>query len=497
MSFLGIDIGTSGCKAVVFSNDGGVLGSASREYSVHSPQDGWAELNSVEVGDACLDVIRELAKVSQADPIEALAVSSQGEAFTVLDSSGRVLTNAMVSSDLRAAELLREWAENFGAERLYEITGHTAHPLFTLFKLVWLQRSRPDIWNRAAKFFCFEDYLHFRLGVDPALGWPLAGRTLLFDVRNKCWSPEILSAIGVRDDQLARPMESGAMVGQIPPVVAESLGLPRGVKVVAGGHDQVCGALGAGAMGAGQGVLNIGSVECLTVTFGKVVLSPVLRQSNLCTYSHAASGLYATLAYHLTGGNLLRWYRDEWGVGPGNTFPKNADVYDLLLAEMPDVPSSVLVLPYFTPSGTPYFDAVTPGAIVGLRLTTPRGDVLRGLLEGLAFEMKLNIALMQEAEISVSEIYCVGGGARSDRWIQLIADVLDQPIRRPHITEAGCRGAAVLACSCASNRQPAEVVGDWKSETQSFTPDPVLTDYYARRFPLYQDLYRRLKDVSV
>jgi xylulokinase len=239
-------------------------------------------------------------------------------------------------------------------------------------------------------------------------------------------------------------------------------------------------------------VLTIGTVECLTVTFSDSIMSPVLMRSNLCTYSHAAPKLYATLAYHLTGGNLLRWFRDEWGGKELGRPSENANAYDHLLAEMPEEPSSLLALPYFTPSGTPYFDAVTPGAIVGLRLTTRRGEVLRGLLEGLAYEMKMNIALMAEAGIPVHEIYCVGGGARSDRWMQLIADVLGQPINRPQVTEAGCRGAAIIACSSVVSRPPSEIVMSWSGAAQRFLPRASNVRAYASRFPLYKDIYRRL-----
>jgi xylulokinase len=243
--------------------------------------------------------------------------------------------------------------------------------------------------------------------------------------------------------------------------------------------------------------LTIGTVECLTVAFDRAITSPVLRQANLCTYSHTATGLYATLAYHLTGGNLLRWFREEWGGGKMGSLPQEVDGYHYLLSQMPEGPSRLLALPYFTSSGTPYFDAVTPGVIVGLRLTTRSGEVLLALLEGLAFELKLNISLMEDAGILVDELYCVGGGARSDVWLQLIADVLDRSVLRPHIIEAGCRGAAALACSSITNRQPAEIIREWKIETRKFTPNPVKAGQYASRFPLYQDLYRRLANFVV
>lgn len=174
MNFLGIDIGTSACKAVAFNADGRPLATAQRAYSLHLTEDGGAELDSSEVMDCCLAVIAAVAEQAGRGSIQAIGISSQGEAFTPTDRHGRPLARAMVSSDVRAAAQALQWPREFGAEKLYQITGHTAHPLFTLFKLLWMKEHCPEIWRSAAKFLCFEDLLQSRLGLDPAMGWPLA-----------------------------------------------------------------------------------------------------------------------------------------------------------------------------------------------------------------------------------------------------------------------------------------------------------------------------------
>ena len=212
-SYLGIDIGTSGCKAVVFDERGRPLASASRGYRLHLTPDGGAELDSDEVMDSCLAVIAG-AQRQAGGPAQAMAVSSQGEAFTAVARDGRPLCRAMVSSDVRAAGEAQSWPGTFGEERLYQITGHTAHPMFTLFKLRWLRERQPEVWRQASQFLCFEDLLHRRLGLEPAIGWPLAGRTMLFDVRRHEWSPEILQAIDLAPGRLARPLASGSVVGR-------------------------------------------------------------------------------------------------------------------------------------------------------------------------------------------------------------------------------------------------------------------------------------------
>ncbi|NLE55508.1 MAG: hypothetical protein GX617_11260, partial [Lentisphaerae bacterium] len=232
MSYLGVDIGTSGCKAVVFSDAGRQLSSARRAYAVQTPRPGWAELSSSEVMDACCAVITEAAAQAPAgDPLRGLGISSQGEAFTPVGAHGEMLGNGLVSSDCRALDMVAPFVASFGLERLYHLTGHTPSPMFSLFKLLWLKKHQPAVWSSARAFLCYEDLLEQRLGVDPAMGWPMAGRTMLFDVEKHCWSPEILGALALSPDKLARPLASGSIAGTVSDAVAAELGLPRGVAV--------------------------------------------------------------------------------------------------------------------------------------------------------------------------------------------------------------------------------------------------------------------------
>jgi xylulokinase len=426
-----------------------------------------------------------------------LAISSQGEAFTVLNADGEVVADAMISSDTRAAALAESWSREFGATRLYEITGHTAHAIFSLFKLLWLRQERPEIWKRAARILCFEDYLHHRLGIEPAIGWSLAGRTMLFNVRQQRWDEEILEAVGLRVDQLARPLASGQAVGVLPDSMTIKLGFASGACVVAGGHDQVCAALGAGAIHPGQAALATGTVECVTVAFQDPVFSPVLQKSNLCTYAHAAPGLYATLAYNLTGGNLLRWFRYQWSAREDiEAAREGTDVYDLILRALSSTPTRLMALPYFTPSGTPHFDAHTPGAILGLRLDTTRGEVLRALLEGLAFELRANFSLLEQTGIRVQEIRAVGGGAKNLSWLQLKADVLNRRMMRPAVTEAGCLGNALLAFSGVTGASIAQLLPAWVPILDTIEPDPERADHYTGRAKAYAQCYTALRELA-
>ena len=475
-SYLGIDIGTSGCKAVVFDERGRPLASASRGYRLHLTPDGGAELDSDEVMDSCLAVIAG-AQRQAGGPAQAMAVSSQGEAFTAVARDGRPLCRAMVSSDVRAAGEAQSWPRTFGEERLYQITGHTAHPMFTLFKLRWLRERQPEVWRQASQFLCFEDLLHRRLGLEPAIGWPLAGRTMLFDVRRHEWSPEILQAIDLAPGRLARPLASGSVVGRT----------ADGMLVVAGGHDQPCGALGAGVTEAGVAMYATGTVECITPALAKPVLAENLRRHNFCTYDHAVPGLYTTVAFSLTGGNILQWFRDEFAAGQS---------YEEVLRSAATQPTRLQVLPYWTPSGTPHFDLRTPGAIFGLRLSTSRGEVLRALLEGVALEMCLNLDLLASSGCRIDELRAIGGGAKSAYWNQLKADVIGKPLTSLAVTEAGCLGAAMLACARVTGASLSELARDWVRPVATFAPNPAHRDFYAEKLADYRLLYERLADLA-
>ncbi|MHB1191007.1 MAG: FGGY-family carbohydrate kinase, partial [Armatimonadota bacterium] len=268
MSLMGIDVGTTGIKAAVFDVTGKLLSVAYEEYPLLFPFPGASELEPQRVAKAAYHVIGEAArKVEGADPVRAVGIASQGEAFIPMGSDGEILGNAMVSSDSRAASVSASWSEEFGCENLYHITGHTPHFVFTLFKLLWLKENRPDIWSSARSYYCFEEFIQHKLGLDPAISWPLAGRTMMFDIHSHEWSEKILKAAGIDRSSLARTLPSSAIVGAIPQSVARELALPDGVIVVTGGHDQPCGALGAGIIAPGRAVYAIGTVECITPAF--------------------------------------------------------------------------------------------------------------------------------------------------------------------------------------------------------------------------------------
>lgn len=485
MSYLGIDIGSSQTKAVVFSGNGTQLASFGVPYQFTVPQIGWMELDGKIVLEAAFKVLSECAAaVAATDPVETIAASSQGEAFSPLDAQGRIMAPAMISGDSRATAVMDEFTQSFGLDKIYRITGHTPSPMFSIAKLLYIKKHNPEIWNKAVKYLCFEDLLVHALTGQAVMGWPLAGRTMLFDINNHHWNTELLDAIGLREDQFSKPVPCGTVVGTLLPEIAASLGFSQNVRVVSGGHDQIIGAFGCGATTPGTAMYAAGSVECFVPVFDNKILSDELCSCNLCTYDFAESGKYASVAYSLTGSNFLDYFIREFAPDCGKDYAR-------LVAEMPDEPTDILVLPYFTPSGTPYFDTITPGCIHGWRFGHSRGTILKGAEEGIALEMKLNFEFLRNSGIEMSQLIATGGGFRAKSKVQLRSDVLNLPITTIDVKEAGCRGAASLGMRALTGQTlpPPKATG-------VITPNPEKAEFYRDKFLKYRKFSNAMRNLS-
>lgn len=446
MSLLGLDIGITGCKAVAFGLTGDMLAQAYREYPLYQPHPGWMELDPEEVWGAVKDVVRQVTGEIPHDPVQALSVSTHGESVVPVDAQGRFLYHFITALDTRAGEQTQWWGEQLGKDRIFRITGMPLHPMYTINKLMWLRQHEPDIFAAARRFLCMQDFVFHQLGLDPAMDYSLATRTMAFDVEKLTWSDEILSLAQIEVTQFSKPLPSGSVVGAVSPSIVEDLGLAPGAVGVSGGHDQPAGALGCGAVAEGIAMDSTGTVECVAVASPKLVLDPVLLESNLPIAPHTVPKMYCVLGYSSTGGALLRWYRDNFGVAEQQEAAQTGqDVYDLILAQAAEGPSPVLILPHFFGSGTPWMDPNSKGAMLGLDMSTNRGQVIKGILDSVTYETKLSVDVMEKAGIALRELRAIGGGAKSPRWLQTKADIFGKPVIAMDVSEAACLGVAILA----------------------------------------------------
>ncbi len=490
MSLLGIDVGTTGCKAAAFSEEGDLIALAYQEYDVRRPEPSWAELDATELWERVKRTIKEVALQCEADPIRALAVSSFGEAIVPVTADREILGPALLNFDERGAEYLPDLATALEPEHLYQVTGNVLGNHYSLTKLMWIKEHRPALYERAFKLLLVGSFVSFMLGAEPVADYSLANRTLLFDIEYETWSDEMLTLAGLERGKLADVAPSGVTIGRVSDRVASELGLSPRIIVVNGAHDQCANALGCGVVADGQAVYGMGTYTCITPAYSQRCEATVMMEQGLNTEHHVLPGRYVSFVYN-QGGALVKWYRDTFAAAEARwAREEGRDVYDDLMAEMPQRPSSVAVLPHFTTTGPPDYISDSCGVIVGLRLDTTRGDILRGIVEGSTFYLKQCMDSLPATGVEVSEYRAVGGGSRSDAWIQICADILGRPFIRPRITEAGALGAAIIAGLGAGHFDTFDAaIQAMVAVDRAFEPDLRWRQLYDDSFARYAQLW--------
>lgn len=498
MSLLGIDVGTTGCKVISFRENGEILAQAYREYPLIHPQPGWSELDGNVVWEKVADGIREVASLTDTDPIEAISVASQGEAVTPVWGNCDVLANAITTFDSRTSGICDEILKNITPLEVMQITGMPPSDIHTLAKLVWIKRNQPELYNEVWKFFGFEDFINFRLGVQPVVDYSLAARTMAFDIINRTWSDRMFDIADIDASLLPDAVQSGTIIGEIGKKVSTELGLPSGVVVVAGGHDQPCGALGAGIIRGGEVMDATGTVECIAPAFGKPVINQQMIDGNFSCYPHVVEGLYVTLGFVSSGGVVLRWFRDTFAETEiAQATAENRDVYDILLEDIPDSPSTAMLLPHFTGSGTPHLDLESKGAIIGLTLSTSKGELVKAILEGISYEIKQNLTMLQDAGVEINEVRAIGGGAKSDKWLQLKADMFGKKVIALDISEGVCLGTAILAGTAIGKYSSIEEAVDLLVKPkETYYPREEIAQEYDEKLKVYEQIYPALKPIN-
>jgi xylulokinase len=429
------------------------------------------------------------------EPVTALSISSQGEAIVPVSADGEVLAPSPVSSDSRAASQANALIERIGFDRIYELTGQPVSSLFSLPKIMWWKDHAPELHEHAWKFLCYGDFVTLRLGLEPIIDRTMAARTLAYDIRSNRWSEEILDAAGIDAARFASVLPSGTVIGEIPGQIAGDLGFAGSVQVVAGGHDQPCAALGAGVIEPGAVMYSIGTTEAIVAVLTQA--RPELRAGNFAVYPHVVPLTYVALAGNQTGGRLLRWYRDVLGTHETEVAKQeNVDVYEVIMRQVTDRPSGLLILPYFAGSGTLENDATATGAIVGLTFDTRREDLVKAILEGVTYEQALCLRYLRERDVPIHWLNAVGGGARSPVWLQIKADIVGLPINRIRVSEAASLGAALLAgWGSGVYASLADGVERVVSVEATFPPRQEQTTHYRDRLDLYAQLYLQLRPV--
>lgn len=495
MSLLGIDVGTTGSKSVLFSEDGKILASAYEEYDIQSPQPGWAELNSAQVWEKITHTIQATASLATSDPIKAVCVSSCGEAVVPVSENRYILGPSILMLDSRGGEYVEQLHAVLDAEAFYRLNGNTIGNHYSLTKLMWIRDHQPELYEKTYKFLLWGSFVPFMLGCDPAVDFSLANRTLLFDLARETWSDKIAETTGIDLMKFPVTVPSGTVIGAVSAKIAEELSLPSNIPIVAGAHDQCSNAVGCGVIKEGLAMYGMGTFLCIVPVFGERKDPAVMLARGLNTEHHAAPGKFVCFIYN-DGGSLVKWFRDTYAQTDKQLAQEEGrDIYPDLLAEMPDRISKVMVLPHFSVTGPPQFLTDSCGFMAGLKLETTRGDILKGILEGATFYLRECIDSLPATKIDIQDFRVVGGGSKSDLWIQISADILERPFIRPVITEAGALGAAIMAgtgCGIFSSFQ--DGVDAMVRLDKTFEPNPRKHELYQKRFEQYKQAWPLLQD---
>jgi xylulokinase len=486
MSFVGLDIGTSGLKAIVINRDGYPIASTRRAYAQSSPRPGWYELESELVSRAMMDALTELAgrTADAGDPIEALSMSLSANEATAVDARGEVVAPTIMSMDSRGTDTAAWWERTVGRQQIFARTGIRAHPMHALPRLGWIRSNEPEVFARTKKYLTWGQFLQLRLGVGAELDPSMACATMAFDLVAGDWSDDQLTTAGLDSRIFGDVVPTGTPVGTISGAVARETGLPRDVTVAVGGFDQAMAALGAGQLDPGDAGVGTGSWEALTVLTATPQLDEALLASGYNSARYVLPGRFYSVANNSGGGSVLQWFVDTLGQPEAQRAAQSGeDPFALLLDAATPTPSGLLLLPHFAGSYNPWMDPEATGVILGLRLSTTRADLVKAIVEGITFEFRENLTRLESAGLSVDSLVATGGGAKSDYWIQLRADLVGKPVHTVNVKETGAFAAACLAGASTRAFDSTEAaVREFVRTEKVFQPD-------VRRGALYDDLF--------
>jgi xylulokinase len=497
IKLLGIDVGTGGTRALLIDESGAVIASAIHEHEPFaSPRSGWAEQDPRDWWKACQGAVRKLLRESgiSATEIACVGLSGQMHGAVLLDRNNEVLRPALIWCDQRTAAECRYLNETIGPQRLVELTSNPALTNFTLTKLLWVRTNEPGIWRRFNSFLLPKDYVRLCLTGVRAIDVADASGTLLLDVVHRRWSDPMLDGVDLSPDCLPALYESQEIVGQVTQAAAASTGLKAGTPVVAGAGDQAAGATGMGIVRPGDVSATIGTSGVVFAATDAPITDPLGR---LHTFCHAIPGRWHVMGVTQAAGLSLRWFRDNFGVDLAG--PNKAEPYDQLSAEAAKVPpgaGGVLWAPYLMGERTPHLDPDARAALVGLAADHTRGNVIRAILEGVAFSLKDTLTIFRELGVPVQAIRVGGGGARSPLWRQIQADVYGQPVETVQAEEGAAYGAALLAGVGAGVWPSVDAACDAVVRVAKRTaPEQEATRVMQKTYANYRRLYPALRSI--
>ncbi|KPV40836.1 xylulokinase [Alicyclobacillus ferrooxydans] len=486
---IGIDLGTSAVKVLLVNQEGTVCFEVSKEYPLIQLQSGFSEQDPEEWVKQTISALKDLVNRAgvSAEDIEGISYSGQMHGLVLLDARNQVLRNAILWNDTRTTKQCKQITDTLG-EKLITITKNIPLEGFTLPKLLWVKENEPDLFGKAVTLLLPKDYLRFRMTGSLAMDYSDAAGTLLLDVSSGAWSTEICEMLDIPITLCPPLVDSFDMVGTLLPGVAREIGLSGSTKVFAGGADNACGAIGAG-------ILSDGDTMCSIGTSG-VVLSYEDNKNRefhgkVHFFNHAKGSAYYTMGVTLAAGFSLSWFKSTFA---------NEESYENLLSDLGKSPvgaRGLIFTPYLVGERTPHADAMIRGSFVGIDANHQRADFTRAVIEGITFSLQESIEIFRRERKEIHRIISIGGGAKSDDWLQIQADIFNATVLKLENEQGPGMGAAMLAAyGCGWFDSLEACAQEFTRVIKEFQPNKENVGQYEELYSVYKEIYPATQSVS-
>lgn len=494
---LGIDIGTSACKVAVFDRRGQVKASASADYSVYYPQEGWAEQNPEEWWKAVCLSVREALKKGEINPEEIAGIGIDGQSWSAIavDKDGEVLTNTPIWMDTRAADICDELNEKVGADNIFELSGNSLQPAYTTAKIIWYQRNMPELYERTDKILQSNSYIVYKLTGEMSQDLSQGYGLHCFDMHTGTWDEGMGEKLGIPASMLPKLYPCHEIVGKVTEKAAKECGLAGGIPVAAGGLDAACGTLGAGVIRPGECQEQGGQAGGMSIC-----MDTYKADERLILGFHVVPGRWLLQGGTTGGGGVMRWlqrefadYEREEGKRSGKS---PLELFNEAAGKVPAGCDGMVFLPYMAGERSPIWNPNAKGVYYGLDFSKTKGHFIRSAMEGVAFSLRHNLETAKEAGADVQVLKAMGGSANSLLWTQIKSDVTGKPVTVPSSDTATTLGAAILAgVGVGMYRDFEEAVNLTVQDKRFHEPEEKHREVYERAYQKYLKIYENLKEL--
>lgn len=478
--YIGADLGTSGLKLLLVDAKGTILNSVTKNYEVYYPNPGWSEQNPEDWWEAFSGGIKELITSVNPDEIKGIGVAGQMHGLVILDEKDEVIRPTILWNDGRCDKETEYLNNTIGKKKISALTANIAFSGFTAPKLLWLKKYERQNFDKISKIMLPKDYINYRLTGIHATDYSDASGTLLLDVKNKCWSKEMLDICDVKKEQMPTLFESYESIGTILPEVANRLGLNTNINVAAGAGDNAAAAIGTSTIGDGKCNISLGTSGTIFITSNKFCVDD---NNALHSFCHADGG-YHLMGCILSAASCNKWFCDEVLNTTDYTKEQN-NIKDDMLGN-----GNVFFLPYLMGERSPLNDTSATGMFIGLRPDTKRSDMLLAILEGVAFAIRDNIEVAKKLGIDIKRSTVCGGGAKSAIWLKILSNVLNIELDIPKVEEGPGFGAASLAMIGCEEHKDINI-----QTKETLKPDENLVRSYEEKYTKFKKIYPSVKDL--